>query len=59
MFQAGLLLIIRRIDSVQTAIGIVKRCVDWPLVGSGWTETIVVYTELIFLMTSSKPAQNM
>ena len=31
MFRAGLLLIIRRIDSVYKAIGIVMRCVDWLL----------------------------
>jgi len=30
MFQAGLLLI-RRIDSVQTAVGIDMRCADWLL----------------------------
>jgi len=29
MFRAGLLLIIRRIISVKTAIGIVMRYVDW------------------------------
>jgi hypothetical protein len=29
MFRAGLLLIIRRINSVQTAIGTVMRYVDW------------------------------
>jgi len=31
MFGAGVLLIIRRINSVQTAIGIVMRYVDWLL----------------------------
>jgi len=31
MFRAGLLLIIRRIDCVQTATGIVMRYVDWLL----------------------------
>jgi hypothetical protein len=36
MFRAGLLLIIRRTDSVQAAIGIVMHCVDWLLAGSGW-----------------------
>ena len=34
MFRAGLLLIIRRINSVQTAISIVMRYVDWLLAGS-------------------------
>jgi hypothetical protein len=31
MFRAGLLPIIRRINCVQTAIGIVMRYVDWLL----------------------------
>ena len=31
MFRAGLLLIIRRIDFVQTAFDLVMRCVDWLL----------------------------
>jgi len=35
MFLAGLLFIIRKINSVYTAIGIVMRCVDWLLAGSG------------------------
>jgi len=34
MFREGLLLIIRRINSVCTAIGLVMRYVDWLLVGS-------------------------
>jgi hypothetical protein len=34
MFRAGLLLIIRRINSVQTATGIVMRYVDWLLAGN-------------------------
>jgi len=36
MFRAGLLLIIKRIDSVETTVGIVMRYVDWLLAGSGW-----------------------
>jgi len=36
MFRAGLLHIIRRINSVYTAIGIVMCYVDWLLAGSGW-----------------------
>jgi hypothetical protein len=31
MFRAGLLLIIRTINSVQTAVGVVMRYVDWLL----------------------------
>ena len=31
MFRAGLLLIIRKINSVETATGIVVRYVDWLL----------------------------
>jgi len=31
MFRAGLLLIIRRISTVQTATGVVMRYVDWLL----------------------------
>jgi hypothetical protein len=31
MFRAGLLLIIRRINCVQTAAGIVLLCVEWLL----------------------------
>jgi len=34
MFRAGLLLIIRRINSVETANFIVMRYVDWLLAGS-------------------------
>jgi hypothetical protein len=34
MFRADFLLIIRRIDSVQTAAGIVMCCVDWLLPNS-------------------------
>jgi hypothetical protein len=36
MFRAGLLLIIRRINSVLTAVGTVMRYVDWLLAGSEW-----------------------
>jgi hypothetical protein len=36
MFWAGLLHIMSRIESVWTAIGVVMRCVDWLLAGSGW-----------------------
>jgi len=42
MFRAGLLLIIRSINSVQTAIGIVMCCVDWPLSGSRFKIKIVI-----------------
>ena len=51
MFRAGLLLIIRRINSVQTTICTVMRYVDWLL-------PISIYRELILLM-SNKPARNM
>jgi hypothetical protein len=54
MFRAGLLLIIRRINCVYTAIGIVMRCVDWLLAGWRW-----ISTESILLMMSSKPARNL
>ena len=58
MFRAGLLLIIRRINSVQTAIGI---CQDPASSQSTQRMTIpiAVYTELILLMMSSKTARNM
>jgi len=42
MFWAGLLLIIRRINSVLTAIGKVMRYVDWLLAGSRWNWFFVV-----------------
>jgi hypothetical protein len=42
MFRGGLLLIIRRINSVQTAIGTVRHYVDWLLAGSGWNWFFVV-----------------
>jgi hypothetical protein len=48
MFRAGLLLIIRRINSVLTAIGIVML-----------HAAVAIFTELILLMMSSKPARNM
>jgi len=51
MFQAGLLLIISRINSVETTIGIIMRCVDWLLAA--------VSIELILLMMNSKLARNM
>jgi len=37
MFRAALLLIMRRINSAYTEIGMVMRYVDWLLAGSGWT----------------------
>jgi hypothetical protein len=51
MFRAGLLLIIRKITSAQTADGTAMRYVDWLL-------STVVYRQLILLM-SSKPVRNM
>jgi hypothetical protein len=44
MFRAGLLLIIKRINSVKTATGIVRRYVDWLLAGSGWNNITHDYT---------------
>jgi len=46
MFRTDLLLIIRRFNSVETAIGIVMRYVDWLIANSE-------------LMISSKPVRNM
>jgi hypothetical protein len=69
MFRAGLLIIIRRINCVQTAVGIVTHYVNWLLAGSGGTASsqstlrmtipTAVYTQLILLMMISKPARNM
>jgi uncharacterized membrane protein YhhN len=54
MFQAGLLLVIRRINSVETAVGVVMHYFDWLLAGLEWmTIPVAVYTELILLMMSS------
>jgi len=39
MFRAGLLLIMRRINSVQTAIGIVMCYVDWLLAAASQHNT--------------------
>jgi len=38
MFRAGLLLIIRRVNSVYTAIGLVMRYFDWllPVASQEW-----------------------
>jgi hypothetical protein len=50
MFRADLQLIIRENNSVQTAVGVVMRCVDY-INGSLY--------RVVLLMMSSKPARNM
>jgi len=44
MFRARLLLIIRRFNSVYTALGIVMRYVDRLLAGSGWNSIPILPT---------------
>jgi hypothetical protein len=53
MFRAGLLLIIRRMNSVYTAVGIVMRYADWLLavedyywLAVGWASALVTLTEV-------------
>jgi len=58
MFRAGLLPSIRRINTVQTAVGIVMRYVDW-LRAAIPNILTAVYTELTVLMMSNKAARNM
>jgi len=59
MIQAGLLLIIRGITSVQTAVGMVMRWLASRQSTQPLAIPIAVYTELMLLMMSSQPVGNM
>jgi len=52
MFRAGMLLIVRRINSVQTATGVVMRYVDWLLAAAASQHNAQLY-QLLFIQSWS------